>query len=184
MVVELFDFEKGDLLFSYTERLDETEAIAKLIQGWCGNKINHVGIFDGNGNVIEATHEGVILTPVPDFFAKSHHVFLGRTHLSELCDVAVARAMSLLGAPYNFTYTHTSDGYYCSQLVYECYRYKSGNTFFALDTLRFRDPETDRIIPFFVTYYQELEIAIPEGEPGTHPATLSLHTGLAMEQIT
>ncbi len=176
--------EKGDLLFAYIKCEEENEAIARLIQGWQGHKINHVGIFAGDGRVIEATHEGVVLTPISDFCAKAHHVFLGRTHLEELHDAVVRKAMSLVGKPYNFTYEQRSDGYYCSQLVYECYFYKGGEPFFSLDRLRFRDPETDIIIPFFVSHYEKLGVPIPENEQGTHPATLSLHPSLVMEQVT
>ncbi len=174
----------GDILFSYIKNDIETESIAKLTSGWNNKRINHVAIYVGHGNVIEATSEGVVKTKYTDFLSKSHNVYVGRVSDKMLANKASNYAYTLLGKKYNFAYLDDNTSLYCSQLIAECYKYANNKLdFFPKHKLMFRDTDTNEIIPFFISYYKKLNVKIPENELGTHPATLSLNDKLNIKVI-
>ncbi len=175
---------EGDILFSYLVGSEETSAIASLCYGWNNTKINHVGIYIGNYKVIEAIGEGVKITSLSEYFDKSINLLCGRIKNKIQAKSACEKAKELVGKPYNFSYVDNNDSYYCSQLVFECYKSSNKNKdFFKKSKLKFRSPETNEIIPFFIEYYKKLDIEIPENELGTHPATMSLDDKLKITVI-
>ncbi len=178
------NFLKGDIIFVYLKDSTETESIARLCLGWNDEKINHVGIYIGNDTVVEAVSKGVVKSRLTEFLEKSKNVYLAKIDDESLKETAVKKAIKNLGKPYNFEYFN-NDGstLYCSQLVYECYKYENGKTFFELDELKFKDPKSGEIIPFFIEYYKKLGVKMPLGEKGTHPATLSKNKKLHINKI-
>lgn len=90
--------------------------------------LSHAAVYDAvTRNVIEAEAEGVHATPLPDFIAKSQRLLVlqpmwGTPHNRPL---AVLRAASRIGKPYNFTGLmglNTPGSYYCTQLCLDAYR--------------------------------------------------------------
>ncbi len=179
------NLNKGDIVFSYLKGSIELESIARLCLGWNDQKINHMGIYIGDDTIIEAVSKGVVKTSVSDFINKSESIYIADVNDKELAINAVTNAIKELGKPYNFPFLNNNgESFYCSQLIYECYKYKNGETFFEMDYLKFKDPQTGELIPFFIEYYDNLGVPIPLGEKGTHPATLSKNKNLTINQYS
>ena len=82
----------------------------------------------------------------------------------------VAKAKSLCGTEYDFTFLPDNGKYYCSELVFDCYR-RDGQPVFETVPMNFRNAEGG-----FDTYWVELfeaqGLQIPQGVSGTNPDDL------------
>lgn len=98
---------------------------------------SHVGIAvvkNGADSVLEATtNGGVRLTALPEFLARSAKIGGRPTvvamRLKDTAGVseAVRRARSHLGLPYDYSFRPDNGKFYCSELVWECYRTNDGS---------------------------------------------------------
>jgi uncharacterized protein YycO len=90
--------------------------------------LSHAAVYDAvTGSVIEAEAEGVHVTPLPEFVAKSQRLLVLRPMWATPYNrpLAVLRAGSRVGKPYNFTGLlglNTPGSYYCTQLCLDAYR--------------------------------------------------------------
>ncbi|XKM13410.1 YiiX/YebB-like N1pC/P60 family cysteine hydrolase [Orbaceae bacterium ac157xtp] len=145
-----------------------TPTVDKII-----DNINHVGLYIGNDQVIEASHQkGVVITPLPAFLAVATYNVAATIKQSDLLDCAIARAKTKLGLPYNHSFYPNDKGLYCSQLITHCFLYKNGRRYFNQYPMKFNDAATGDVIPYWVTYYQALNLPIPQGLSGSHPQQL------------
>ena len=79
---------------------------------------------------------------------------------------------ALKGRPYDQTFRPGNEALYCSELVYECYRDSTGAPLFTTIPMTFKGAD-GAMVPYWVSHYAALGVAIPEGEPGTNPNDLS-----------
>ena len=119
-----------------------TGLFARLIQVGTVSRWNHVFIYVGDGNIVEATPKGVILSPVSKYnlIAWNQHEELDSKERYVIADFA----MSKIGQPYNFIvignialrilglkifaktklmyrWAQATKGYICSELTAEAY---------------------------------------------------------------
>ncbi len=181
-----FAVQPGDLLFQDLDGSPLCDAIEKVTDGYDRCQLSHVGMatVDDAGQVlvIEAISKGVVLTPLNEFLARSHDaqglpkVLVGRVNPAyrHLIGPAVAYALQQRGKPYDRQFVMRGDAYYCSELIYDAFRYAGGGTpLFEAAPMTFKDPATDDYFPAWVEYYAELGMAIPQGEPGVNPGGIS-----------
>ncbi len=186
--VDLSDFQlkPGDLLFQDSDCGPFCDAIEKVTFGIDGAKFSHVGLVIPDNNnklvVIEAITNGVVETPLDSFFARSYDehnnskVVVGRLKekYHDLIPEAVAYSQSKLGLPYDDVFNITNNKYYCSELIYEAYKYaNNGQPIFELQPMTYKDPETNVTFPIWADYFKNLNVPIPEGEPGLNPGGMS-----------
>lgn len=82
---------------------------------------------------------------------------------------------------YDAVYLTGEDAYYCSELIVDSFKVASGDeNFFPEHPMSFRDPKTGEILEYWKQYYAYFGRPVPDGEPGSHPATLSLSTKLSI----
>lgn len=192
-LAERFVPEPGDLLFQDLDAGPLCDAIEKVTEGCRGAKFSHVGIAarsnDGSIVVIEAVSQGVKVTPLADFRARSRDsdgrpkVVVGRLRRPHrrMIPAALDAAEALLGKPYDEVFAIDNDRYYCSELVYEIFRRANGGRpLFELAPMTFNDPMTRETLPAWVDYFQKLGAPIPEGKPGINPGSLSRSPKLEM----
>lgn len=186
--VNLSDFKlkPGDLLFQDSDCGPFCDAIEKVTFGIDGAKFSHVGLVIPDKNnklvVIEAITNGVVETPLDSFFDRSYDknnnskVVVGRLKekYRNLIPEAIEFSQTKLGLPYDDVFNITNNKYYCSELIYEAYKYaNNGQPIFELQAMTYKDPETNTTFPIWEDYFENLNVAIPEGEPGLNPGGMS-----------
>ena len=180
-----FTLQEGDLLFQDSDCGPFCDAIEKVTEGYQGANLSHVGMvisIDEGLVVIEAITKGVVLTPLDTFMNRSFDkdgnskVLVGRLQNSDkgLLHGAIAYAKTLIGKSYDIVFDINNDQYYCSELIYESFKYANdGVPIFQLFPMTFHDPDTESTFPIWKSYYEEINAEIPEGEPGLNPGGIS-----------
>jgi len=173
----------GDLIFVASENSDFEKSIVEVTK-MKDKTLNftHVGIInvtDSGIFVVEAVPEkGVVYTSFQDFKDEnSNGVLYAGTlkskHKKHTKD-ALSKACSHLGKGYDYAFDFENDLYYCSELVYDAYAHASGDArFFETTAMTFKKEGTDEVLPYWIVYFEELGVAVPEGKPGINPIGLS-----------
>ena len=180
-----FSLQEGDLLFQDSDCGPFCTAIEKVTFGYKGSKFSHIGLLVKEKEelkVLEAISAGVMLTPIDSFLNRSFDadknpkVVVGRLQASQqkLIPKAIQFIRKQMTKPYDDVFDVTNDKYYCSELIYDGFKYaNNGTPIFELQPMTFVDPETNKIFPIWQDYFDKLEVDIPEGEPGLNPGGMS-----------
>jgi len=193
---EVFTLRPGDLLFQDLDGSPFCEAVEKVTQGYNGAQLTHVGIVISSSAdsviVLEAVSEGVVETPLATFLSRSQNqngkpkVIVGRLRPRYRCliEPALAAALAFKGKPYDDVFDIQNDAYYCSELVYVCFREANdGQPLFELQPMTFIDPDTKATFPAWQDYFNELQVAVPEGRPGLNPGSVSRSQALRIVYV-
>jgi hypothetical protein len=90
-----------------------------------------------------------------------------------LVPAAIHGAGKLLGVPCDQFFLPDKDRFYCSELVWECFRDSAGKPLFELAPMTFRKPGSSEPMAIWQNYYAKLGLPIPEGVTGCNPGSLS-----------
>jgi hypothetical protein len=174
------NYQTGDLLFQDLDCGEICDAIEAVTQGVDDQKFSHIGlVYTRNDSVyiIEAIGKDVHLTPIVDFLERSNNPVVQaklKSPYQKLIPKAIQFALQQLGKPYDDPFLYDNGKYYCSELLYDAFAFaNNGKPFFQLEPMTFKKPESDTYFPVWVTYYQKLNMAIPEGKPGINPGGIS-----------
>ncbi len=170
---------EGDLLFV----VDSSSAFSKAVTdatAWDDSlKYSHVAMMiveDGKPYILEATSKkGVACTGWDDFMDTEPNgsgFVIMRLNIGFPVEKAVARAKSHLGKSYDWSFLPDNDKFYCSELIYDCYRDLDGTPLFTAHPMNFRD-KSGNMPDFWVDLFEKLGETIPEGVPGTYPSDLA-----------
>ncbi len=169
------ELQEGDLLFCCT---DTANAITAVTSGVEGLPIDHVAVFHRIGGengipfVIEAVKPAVQLTPLDTFLCQNPHVIVGRVNADFYIRQSVRRCLAMVGKPYDDLYLPGDSAIYCSELVQLNYRSVSDRPIFEPIPMSFHD-STGRVTDYWLDFYRQRGMTVPEGEPGTNPGELS-----------
>jgi hypothetical protein len=83
---------------------------------------------------------------------------------------ALEKANLLLGKPYNFTYVLNDETLYCSDFIERIFR---ENQIFELKPMTFINPKTGKTDDFWLNFYQQKNMEVPEGRLGCNPNGLA-----------
>lgn len=184
-----FKPQPGDLFFQDLDCGPFCEAIEKVTQGFNNYNLSHVGIVINYNNalhIIEAGSNGVVYTPIATFLERSKNqnnqpkVIVGRLspqakmQLQVDVNKALQCAQQKIGLPYDDGFDISNNAYYCSELVYDCFKDHLGRNIFKLSPMTFKNPETGKTFEAWNNYFDELSLNIPEGLPGLNPGGISL----------
>ena len=175
----------GDLVFRVNGETAFGGAVGSVVRGWGDLPVYHVGIYEGAGMVWEAGQAGVRRCPLAGWTGK---LLAGRldpavqNRVPDLAGRVLAWVRLQEGLPYNDTFLATKKAFYCSELVVDAFR-ASGLPVFKETPLSFRDPSTGLLVDYWVRYYADRGLEIPEGQAGSHPAHLSLSPELGVEVL-
>lgn len=174
------DLQSGDLLFQNIDCGPLCDAIEKVTTGYKGNAFSHIGlVYTRNDSVfvIEAIGKDVHLTYITDFAARSPHpmyVAALKPAYKKLNKRAMQYALQQQGVPYDDVFLYNNAKYYCSELIYDAYKYANGNkAFFKLEPMTFKQPGTSQYFDAWISYYKGLNAVIPQGKPGINPGGIS-----------
>jgi hypothetical protein len=136
------------------------------------DNVNHVGIVVNNDEVIEADNEkGVVITPFNEFINNANVSIVAEIKDKQLMALAIKNSLKYLGLPYNHSFYINGAGVYCSELVVKSFTYENGEQYFPLHKMNFKSDDGN-IIPFWIEYYEQLGVEIPQGMQGSHPKQL------------
>lgn len=174
------DLQPGDLIFQNLDCGPMCDAIEAVTEGINGQDFSHIGMVCKQGDslvVIEAIGKGVHYTSLSDFSKRtSNKMYVGRVRpeYKKLIDKAEAFAEKQIGVPYDNAFLYDNGKYYCSELVYDAFKFANHNKpFFILYPMTYKQPGSDDYFPVWVDYFNKIKMDIPEGKPGCNPGGLS-----------
>ena len=189
-----FQLQIGDILFQDLDSSPLCDAIEMVTPGHNNYNFSHIGIivelgdpncinsdyiYEDNIRVLEAIPNKVTTTHIDSFLSRSldnnHYpkVIVGRLNKKHQhsIDNAVKFLKSKIGVEYDDFFIKDNNKYYCSELIHEAFEKDS---IFKLYPMTFINPNTKNTMDIWQKYYQDLEIRIPEGEPGINPGIMSI----------
>lgn len=177
----------GDLLFQHIVCGELCEAIEQVTEGYQGHDFSHIGLVlieNDSVFILEAIGSKVQKNTLAAFKKRSTAPLLvarikpGYAHIT---DSVIAFAKAQLGVPYDDAFLYDNQKYYCSELLYDAFKYANHNKpFFKLEPMTFKQPGKHTFFPAWVTYYKELGMPVPEGKPGINPGGISRSEKLDM----
>ncbi|MCK5782112.1 MAG: hypothetical protein KAH10_05950 [Flavobacteriales bacterium] len=182
---EAYKAQEGDLLFQDLDCGPTCDAIEAVTWGRDSVKFSHIGLVikdNGEWKVLEAISKGVILTPIDDFLNRSSDfygnpkVWVGRlaSEYLYLIKGVVNQKNDVLGKEYDNEFLYDNGKYYCSELIYDMFKKANGDIpFFELEPMTFKSLKTGEYFPVWISYYNKLNIDIPQDSLGINPAGIS-----------
>jgi len=176
--------QEGDLLFQDLNCGALCDAIEAVTEGVNQRDFSHCAMVVRVGDslvVVEAIGDRVQYNSLSRFFKRSgdtaqvRNILVGRVNpeYQGLIPKAAEYAKSLVAKPYDDLFLPDNDAWYCSEVLYDAFRVASGEAFFELSPMTFKDPGTGNFFPAWVSYYQQWKAPIPEGVPGLNPGSIS-----------
>ena len=165
--------QSGDLLFLTENRSDMENAITAST-----GEYTHVALVERDSAddvwVIEAsTRNGVQRIPYGQFerenllgsFTESFHIYRLTVPFDTVTVIACAK--NLVGKPYDNAFLPDNDAYYCSEIIQVVF-----GDLFESKPMNWRDADGN-LPEFWSKHFEELNMPVPEGVPGTNPTDMS-----------
>ena len=165
------------------------DAINAVTNGYNNNDFNHMGLVVKTAKneyfVYEAIGNAVVKTPLKNFFAYTKNpVYVGtlKRKYVYLLSKAIPFCEEQLGVPYDDDFLYDNGKYYCSELIYDAFKFANNNKpFFKLFPMTYKEPESDNFFPVWVEHFAKRGIEIPEGKPGCNPGGMSLDKKITLK---
>jgi hypothetical protein len=183
--LQLFDYDttkeikNGDLVFVHQSCGPMCDAIIDVTK-YKYVPYSHVGIIHINNQdtlVLEANSNGVVATNWKDFIGKYNFVDIGRSVLinEEMSVKAITFIYTQMGKPYDYYFMPDNDRYYCSELIYDAFKYANNNQpIFMLNPMSFKDIKSGNVNDAWKNHFQKMGVEIPEGVLGCNPGEMSM----------
>ena len=172
--------KNGDLLFVTAQQENLSGAINRVTQINETENYDHIGIVEKTKTsifVLHAAPKGGSQKELLTDFMKNQtennsEVYVYRLKKDDQNAVpkALEKANSLLGKPYNFTYVLNDETLYCSDFIERIFR---ENQIFELKPMTFINPKTGKTDDFWINFYQQKNMEVPEGKLGCNPNGLA-----------
>lgn len=172
--------KNGDLLFVTAKDSGLSGAINNVTQKEKEASFDHIGIVTIKNNrwyVLHAAPKGGSQKQKLESFIKDQSddgqkviIYRLKPEYQKSVPVALEKAESMLGKPYNFNYILDESSYYCSDYIERAFRESS---IFKLEPMTFIDPKTGITNEFWTEFYKKKNLEVPEGQPGCNPNGLA-----------
>ncbi|MAZ56079.1 MAG: hypothetical protein CMP54_03710 [Flavobacteriales bacterium] len=178
-----FRLRNGDLLFQDLDSSPLCDAIEQVTSGFNNLKFSHVGIVvivENNTYILEAFSNGVDTIALDQFLNRSlNHknkpkVVVGRLikEHSQLIPKAIEAGIRLIGKQYDEEFKINNNKFYCSELIYDIFlKANKNHAVFNLQPMTYK--HKGKTLDTWLTYFENLNIPIPENEPGINPGGMS-----------
>jgi uncharacterized protein YycO len=148
------DLKPGDLIFQNLDCGPMCDAIEAVTDGVDGQDFSHVAMICRQGDslvVIEAIGKGVHYTSLSDFSKRtSNKMYVGRVKPKYKKMIADAEAFAerQINIPYDDAFLYDNGKYYCSELVYDAFKFANHNKpFFTLYPMTYKQPGSNEYFP-------------------------------------
>ena len=183
------ELKNGDLLFININCGGMCDAINAVTQGYKNNDFNHMGLVVKTAKneyyVYEAIGSAVVKTPLKDFLAYTKKpVYVGtlKRKYVYLLSKAIPFCEGQLGVPYDDDFLYDNGKYYCSELIYDAFKFANNNKpFFKLFPMTYKEPKSDNFFPVWTEHFAKRGIEIPEGKLGCNPGGMSLDKKITLK---
>lgn len=172
--------KNGDLVFVTAQKENLSGAINRVTQKNATENYDHIGIIEKKRNTVFVLHAspkgGTQKENLKDFIKNqtegNAEIYLYRLkpEFQRSIPEAIEKAHSLLGKPYNFSYVLNDETLYCSDFIERIFR---NDHIFELKPMTFINPKTRKTDDFWLKFYQEKNIEVPEGKLGCNPNGLA-----------
>lgn len=184
--------KSGDLLFININCGEMCNAINAVTQGHKGIDFNHMGLVvltaKNEYYVYEAIGKEVVKTPLDTFLSYTQKpVYVGslKKKYRHFSEKAIQFCEEQLGVPYDSDFLYDNGKYYCSELIYDAFKFANNNQpFFKLFPMTYKEPNANTFFPVWVTHFKKQGIEIPEGMPGCNPGGMSLDKKIKLHLYT
>lgn len=175
---------EGDLLFQDLDSsplCDGIEKVTSSINNWDFSHIGIVTIVNNQHYVLEAFSNGVDTVLLEVFLQRSVNdnkkpkVVIGRIkhEHAHLISKAIKVGYNFIGKEYDEEFKIDNDKFYCSELIYQIFYHANNNQdFFYLEPMTYK--VNNETLPIWKEYFNNLNMSIPENEPGINPGGISL----------
>lgn len=159
--------QEGDLFFVSVDCGAMCDAINAVTIGYDNQKFNHVGLLVKCNNqwmILEAVSAGVVYTPFEEFVGRAKDIYQGRLKpvYQHLIPEALVFAEKCVGMPYDEAFEYGNDAYYCSELIYDAYKFSNQNrAFFELHPMTFKEPTSQEFFPVWVDFLRNCIYRFP-----------------------
>ncbi|GAB4224694.1 MAG: hypothetical protein Kow0076_7500 [Francisella sp.] len=169
--------KNGDVIFI----VDEAEKdISNLSLGFGGYSYYHCALYIGNGEIIESVKDcGVIQDNISKYSNKKKLV--ARVSESDcFLEKIVINAKNFIGYAYNDLFLPNTKGkLYCSELIHAVFNNVSNTKYFTQHKLNYINLGDTKISKYWLDFYSNFGLKVPQGEYGSHPNNLSLDNKFA-----
>ncbi len=172
-----------DIIFSYSVKSPLEQLIANCGLNYCNHLINHVVLYIGNNQIIQANHNGVVISNLSDFIKEilslNGNIYFARLNFylskTEQKDI-IKKAKHFLNLKYNFSFNNTQEQIYCSELIILAFdilnsSYNKKNPF-KRHKITFNNSYTKQLDLDWLQYYNNNASNIPENTQGSHPSSI------------
>lgn len=170
------NLQEGDILFMGESVGNLSQAITEVTQTEKGTHYSHMGFIEKKNGKFWLLHaapeNGSERIELDKYLEKERNyskvidVYRIKSEYKVDIQSAVEKAKSILGKPYNFTYTLSDTAYYCSDFVYVAF---VKDSVFEMNPMTFKNPGEESFHTGWIKYYENLGRKIPEGEMGCNP---------------
>lgn len=185
--IELSHLKTGDLVFQSLDCGPLCNAIESVTPAYEGYHFSHIGIvYKRNDStfLLEAIGSQVQLTPLSKALSRSSKTVLtGRLEGKDtlLIPAAIQFSIRQLGVPYDEDFIYDNGKYYCSELVYDAFKFaQGGKDYFRLFPMTYKIPDSNETFPAWAEYFKEKKQTPPEGQPGCNPGSIACSGKLKM----
>lgn len=175
-----YNIKNGDLVFVTAQKQNLSGAINRVTQKTETENYDHIGIIEKNRNsvfVLHAAPKGGTQKEILNSFIKNQsegnseiYVYRLKPEFQNSIPEAIEKAHSFLGKSYNFTYVLNENTLYCSDFIERIFR---DYHIFELKPMSFINPKTGKTDDFWLNFYQEKNMEVPEGKLGCNPNGLA-----------
>jgi uncharacterized protein YycO len=179
------ELQTGDLLFFGAKTDQLSGAINRVTQRQEEVSFDHVGLLEISDSTIYILHaspaDGSIREVLDSVLSRAGEknkrmvVYRLSDDAQASIPTAIDRAETMLGKPYNWSYVLNDSSLYCSDFVERAFR---DAALFSLEPMTFKDPKTGQTDSFWASYYKNLGMDVPEGQPGCNPNGLAANEHL------
>ena len=170
--------QNGDLLFIQAKKENLSGAISRVTEKENNTSYDHIALIEKDVNKIYVLHaapeKGSVKEELKPFLKnykrRTIDLFRIKPAYSNSIKFAVQKANTLLDKPYNTAYILNENSYYCSDFIERSFR---EDNIFQLNPMTFINPKTGKIDEFWQSFYDKLNLNVPEGKPGCNPNGLS-----------
>ena len=172
------NIENGDFIFVEAENKNLSGAISRVTENNQNISFDHIAIVEKDKNkfyILETSvKNGSHKMKLKKFLTNNKQsklvLYRLKTEYKSSMPDAIVTANSLLGKAYNSTYILNENSYYCSDFIERSFRKAH---IFELNPMTFINPETGKTDDFWKSFYEKLNVEIPEGKLGCNPNGLS-----------
>jgi hypothetical protein len=165
----------GDIIFTSpnfsNKDSDFSNAINDVTKTELQTNYTHVGIAEIINDsiwIFHSTPEKGVVRELLDIFledVETAHVYRLKDNHEIIPDI-IDNAKKYVGQKYDYAFLLNNITQYCSGYIFNIARKYN---IFELEPMTFKNQDTNEFDDFWINYYNDLDIDIPEGEPGCNP---------------